>query len=115
VISVNRYSIPYQTAFMRGELSQALAQVDARTVKANIFEAVFTTYSAGEIAEILESAGFVVEQDYGIRCLCDYWGDNERKSAPEVFEQIRRLEFALTDRHPYKLIARYYQVVARKA
>ena len=53
--------------------------------------------------------------DYGIRCMFDYWGDNVRKSAPETIEQLRRLEFALTDRHPYKLLARYFQIVGRKA
>jgi S-adenosylmethionine-dependent methyltransferase len=73
-----------------------------------------TTYCVDEIREILKSVGCVVEKDYGIRCICDYWGDNERKSDPAVFEQIERLEFALTERHPYKLLARYFQVIARK-
>jgi hypothetical protein len=63
---------------------------------------------------LLRDAGCHIEQDYGVRCVCDYWGDNERKSQPEIFEQLERLEFALTDKYPYKLLARYFQVVARK-
>ena len=45
--------------------------------------------------------------------MCDYWGDNERKSDPTVWAQIEQLEFALTDRFPYKLLARNLQVIAR--
>jgi len=46
--------------------------------------------------------------------MCDYWGDNARKSDPATFEQIERLDFALTDLYPYKLLARYFQVVGRR-
>lgn len=35
-------------------------------------------------------------------------------SLREVFAQIEQLEFALTNRHPYKLLARYFQIIARK-
>ena len=63
---------------------------------------------------MLVSLGCAIEGDYGIRCMCDYWGDNERKSDPAIFEQIEELEFALTAKHPYKLLARNLQVIARK-
>lgn len=54
------------------------------------------------------------EAHYGIRCLCDYWGDNKLKADPHIFAQLERLELELTARYPYKLLARYFQVVARK-
>ena len=114
IVSINRYSIPYRIAFPRGDLAEALAQLDARRVKAFLFDVTMTSYSANEVAEMLGSVGFAVEQDYGIRCVCDYWGDNELKSDPAVFKQLEELEFALADRHPYKLLARYFQVIARK-
>ena len=114
LIGVNRYSIPYDAAFKRGDLADALAKLDARSVKAYIFDATFTAYTGEEVGAMLREAGCVVEQDYGIRCICDYWGNNELKFQPEVFERIERLEFALTDKHPYKLLARYFQVIARK-
>lgn len=114
IVSINRYSTPYHAAFLDGNLSEALAQLDSRTTKAKIFDAVMTNYCADEIKELLENVGITPEGDYGIRCMCDYWGDNERKLDPVIFEQIERLEFALTDLHPYKLLARYFQVVARK-
>lgn len=114
VISINRYSTPYHAAFLDGNLVEALAQIGARTSKTKIFDAVITNYSAEEIIELLKNVGITSEGDYGIRCICDYWGDNERKLDPVIFEQIENLEFALTNVHPYKLLARYFQVVARK-
>ena len=45
----------------------------------------------------------------------DYWGDNERKAEPNTLAQLEELEFALSAEYPYKLLARFFQVVARKA
>ena len=114
LISINRYSQSYHAAFLRGDLAEALSQLDARDMKAHIFDTVMTNYSIDEMCTMLAGAGYRIEKDYGLRCLCDYWGDNERKLDPTIFEQLERLEYALTDRYPYKLLARYYQVIARK-
>jgi S-adenosylmethionine-dependent methyltransferase len=115
IISVNRYTIPYRAAFFLGDLAQAYAKLDQRSDTAILFGTIMNQYSAEEIAAMLPAAGCAAIQDYGIRCICDYWGDNQRKSDPAIFAQIERLELALADRHPYKLLARYFQVVARKA
>jgi S-adenosylmethionine-dependent methyltransferase len=114
IVNINRYSIPYRIAFPRGDLAEALAQLDNRRVKAFLFDVTMTGYSANEVIGMLGSVGCAVEQDYGIRCVCDYWGDNELKSDPAVFKQLEELEFALADRYPYKLLARYFQIIARK-
>lgn len=115
IVSINRYSTPYHTAFLDNNLSETFAQLNTRTSKARIFDAVMTNYCADEIKELLENVKIVVEGDYGLRCLCDYWANNEQKSDPGIFEQLEQLEFALTELHPYKLLARYYQVVGRKS
>jgi S-adenosylmethionine-dependent methyltransferase len=114
LISINRYSQSYHAAFIRGDLAEALAQVDGRQQRAYIFDTVMTNYSVEEMSDLLNGAGFQVEQDYGLRCLYDYWGDNERKFDPIIAEQLEQLEFALMDRYPYKLLARYYHIIARK-
>lgn len=114
VVSINRYSAPYHAAFLGGNLSEAITLLDSRTSKPTMFDTNIVGYSAGEINAMMKSVGIVAEKDYGIRCVCDYWEDNERKSDPVIFEQIERLEFALTELYPYKLLARYFQVVARK-
>ncbi len=115
IVSINRYSIPFRIAMPRGDLGEALANLDARRQTAILFDATMNCYSAGEIAELLAGAGCAVEQDYGIRCICDYWGDNDLKSDPAIFRQLEELEFAMAERHPYKLLARYFQVIAHKA
>ena len=115
VVCMNRFSLAYRAALPHGSLADALAQLDAPTTHGMLFDTTLLTYSADEVGNMLKSAGCRVEKDYGIRCICDYWGDNESKLDPEIFEQLERLEFALTDRYPYKLVARYFQVIARKA
>ncbi len=114
LVTINRYSTAYQTAFFRSDLALALEQLDTRVFEAKIFDHPMTTYSAIEVCDMLRQAGLTIEQDYGVRCICDYWGDNERKSDPAIMEQLEKLELALTDRFPYKLLARYLQVIARK-
>ena len=115
IVSINRYSIPYRIAFPRGDLAEALSQLDARRQQAILFDAAMTCYSAGEVMAMLTGAGCAIEHDYGLRCVCDYWGDNDLKADPAVFQQLEELEFAMADRHPYKLLARYFQVIARKS
>ncbi|RPJ27850.1 MAG: class I SAM-dependent methyltransferase [Chloroflexi bacterium] len=114
VVSINRYSAPYHAAFLDGNFAEAGNLLNSHTSRTKIFDTNIVSYSADEISEIMNSFGMITEKDYGIRCLCDYWGDNERKSDPGVFEQIERLEFALTELHPYKLLARFFQIIARK-
>ncbi len=114
LVSVNRYSIPYKTLFFQDNLEQAIEQIGARSVKAYLFDVTMRCYAVEEARSLVEQAGLVVEADYGIRCVSDYWGDNEQKADPSVFAQVERLEAALTDKHPYKLLARFFQVLARQ-
>ncbi|MEO7913596.1 MAG: methyltransferase domain-containing protein [Roseiflexaceae bacterium] len=114
LISVNRYSIPYHAAFMRNSLSAAYEKLDERTEIAALFGTLTHEYSAEEAAEMLTKQGYDLQAHYGIRCMCDYWGDNTKKSDPEIFAQIEQLEFALASRHPYKHLARYFHLIARK-
>jgi S-adenosylmethionine-dependent methyltransferase len=107
LISPNRFSLPYATAFLEKDLDKALLQIDARAYKNRMFHAMVTEYSAGEIRTMLPDTGLVYDADYGIRCLSDYWGDNETKSKPENWEKLTKLEYALTDKFPYILLARF--------
>jgi S-adenosylmethionine-dependent methyltransferase len=114
LISPNRYSMPYATAFLFKDLDEAFRQIDARTYQHRFFKTTVTEYSAEEIQALLPDAGLAFDAGYGIRCLSDYWGDNETKSKPEVWEKIGRLEYTLTDKSPYNLLARFWQIVAHK-
>ncbi|MBC8074536.1 MAG: methyltransferase domain-containing protein [Chloroflexales bacterium] len=115
IISMNRYGAPYSAACFGNDLNAAYEQLDQPVGRAILFDTPVCHYSADEITALLPGAGCAPLADYGIRCLYDYWGDNERKRDPATHAQLERLELALTDRHPYKLLARFFQVVARKA
>lgn len=114
IVNVNRYSRTLATAFFRNDLTTALAEIDQRTFPTIVFKSTMTLFSAQEMSEMLTSQGLQVEQDYGILCIFSYWGDNERKSDPINLAHLEQIEFAMTDKHPYKLMASYYQILARK-
>ena len=114
ILSTNRYSKPFHAAFLENDLAKALTDLDTPNATGKIFTTQATYYSVDEMTELLKNAGLIHQADYGIRCVIDYWGDNEQKSDPLIFQQIEALEFALTDRHPYKLLARHFQVIAKK-
>ena len=115
LLSVNRYALPYRAAFLYGDLAAACAALDERRHPAVIFgQAMTTEYSADEVLSLLPTAGCAALADYGIQCITPYWGNTERKTDAMVYAQLERLELALTARHPYKLLARYFQIVARK-
>ena len=114
LVSVNRHALPYMATFWRGDPAEAYAKLDQRSETAVIFGATMTQYTAEEIVALLPTASCTEAHDYGLLCVCGYWTDNERKFDPTIFEQLETLELALTDRHPYKLLARYFQIIARK-
>ncbi len=64
--------------------------------------------------EWFEQKGYRVEKHYGIRCMYNYWGTNEEKEDAEVYEKLKKLEYALTEREPYKHTARLFQLIIRK-
>jgi S-adenosylmethionine-dependent methyltransferase len=114
LISPNRHSMPYRKAFLDKDLDEAFRDIGARNFQNMIFNTAVTEYSAGEIRDMLPAAGLDFTAHYGIRCIADYWGDNETKLRPEVWEKITKLEYALTDKEPYNLLARFWQIIARK-
>ncbi len=115
LISINRYSVPYQAAFLDADLTTAYAKLNQPNDAARIFQTPMQVYTPEELSTLLAQHGYRVIAYYGIRCICDYWGDNDRKSDPATFAQLQRLEFALTDRHPYNLLARYLHIIATRA
>jgi S-adenosylmethionine-dependent methyltransferase len=114
LISSNRYASPWRAAFFSKDLELALQQIDARSYRNVLFGALVNEYSGAEAQAMLPDAGLHLDAYYGIRCLTDYWGDNETKTRPEIWAQIEKLEYALTGRYPYNLIARFWQIIAHR-
>ncbi len=115
LISGNRYTIPYRAAIYAKDLDEAFRRIDARSYQHVFFNATVTEYSADEIKGMLPGAGLAFEAQYGIRCLVDFWGDSEAKKNPDVWAKLEKLEYALTDKYPYYHLARFWQIIARKA
>lgn len=114
LLSINRHSVPFQAAFLHHDLERALRSLDERQQLTTIFATPMTLFTADEAITMLEGQGFTIIAHVGIRCICDYWGSNEEKQRPEVMAQIEALERRLMHTHPYKDLARYYQILARR-
>lgn len=114
VICINRYSETYRKALMFQDPAAALAAIDAWQLTTATFGTVVHGYTAEEMRAPLQAAGCEVVGEYGIRSVCDYIPNNDIKSQPEFFAYLEKLEHTLTDKYPYYLLARFFQVVARK-
>jgi S-adenosylmethionine-dependent methyltransferase len=114
IVCLNRYSIPYHQAFLRGDLPAAQAAIGT-TETNTIFQTTARALAVDEMIKLLQDQGCVIQADYGVRCLIDYWGDNARKTEPHTLAQLEELELALSAAYPYKLLARFFQVIAQNA
>jgi phosphoribosylformimino-5-aminoimidazole carboxamide ribotide isomerase len=114
LISTNQYSLPYQAAFLEQDLDKAFELLDHSAEYNPVFEIHAHEFRADEVIEWLAAMGLVLEKHYGIRCLYNYWGTNKLKQSSHVYEKLKKLEFELTERYPYQLTARQFQLIARK-
>ena len=114
LISTNQYSLPYQAAFLEQDLDKAFDLLDRSDQHNPVFDIDAQEFHADEVIDWLSGIGLDLEKHYGIRCLYNYWGTNELKEDSQVYDKLKRLEFELTDRHPYQLTARQFQLIARK-
>jgi S-adenosylmethionine-dependent methyltransferase len=79
-----------------------------------VFDIEAHEYRPDEVIEWLSEIGLKLEKHYGIRCLYDFWGTIEQKETTVINEKLKKLEMEMTDRIPYKLTARQFQLIARK-
>lgn len=100
--------------FSAAMLDEARAQLEETHLARGIFGGHRSPLAGEDVIRLLETAGFQVEGRYGIRCLCDYLANDELKFEPATYQALEKLELLMTDRYPYYLIARFFQVLARK-
>jgi S-adenosylmethionine-dependent methyltransferase len=113
ILDANRYSEVYRKAFQANDLRAAREVIETKEYFHPWFERVTPLYSSTEIGEILRANGCEIVGSYGVLCLCAYL-PNEPKYEAEYFQALEQLELCLTDTNPYKLLARFYQVVVQK-
>ena len=114
VMCLNRYSETYRQALQQVDLAAAQAALGARSVFSAVFDTAIRVYAAEDILPTLEKLGCSPLGRYGVRCVCDYIRDNDIKWEPTFFAKLERLEHVISDRYPYYLLARFFQIVARK-
>jgi S-adenosylmethionine-dependent methyltransferase len=71
-------------------------------------------HTAEGIASPLDGPGCPRADHYGIRSVCDYIADDERKHDPAFYADLERLEPAVTARPVYRHTVRLLQSVARR-
>jgi S-adenosylmethionine-dependent methyltransferase len=114
VICINRYSEPYREVLQQLQPGAAYEKLDTKTIFSSVFKVPVRAYVAEEISEAMQQAGFVPLARYGVRCVYDYIPNNDIKDEPAFFTELERLEYAMSDKYPYYLLARFFQIVARK-
>jgi ubiquinone/menaquinone biosynthesis C-methylase UbiE len=114
IICGNAHSEPLRVAVREQDPSAALEALDSRVRVTKTFGAPMTPRTAEEIAGHLTNLGARVAGHYGIRSVCDYMADDDRKYDASFYAELERLEIALSDRMPYKLTARLFHLIAVK-
>ncbi len=114
VMASNRYSSAYRTALQHYDFAAAASQLGATSSTAQTFNISVRLYAGEEIIPLLQETGCILLGQYGVRCVNDYIANNDLKADPTFFAQLEQLELAMSDKYPYYLLARFFQLIARK-
>ncbi|WP_420641635.1 class I SAM-dependent methyltransferase [Candidatus Leptofilum sp.] len=96
------------------DLAAAQENLTKSTKYVETFNATIQRYTDDALKTMLQECGFMLLEQYGIRCICDFIADNERKFDPDFYEHLEQLELSVSDKYPYKLLARFYQFICQK-
>lgn len=114
LITLNRYALPYQLAFLDDDLEHARQLAETKH-SSSIFATNVTEHTAEELQSALEQQGATLEAHYGLGCMYHHpklhAGYNEDA---QFYEQLQQLEMDLGEHSPYRDIARYLQLIVRK-
>lgn len=111
VMAINRHSEPLVTAIRKLDLVAARTALTTDQARTQTFDTTITLHTAEEVTAVLTGLGCPVLGHYGIRSVCDYIADDDRKHDPAFFAQLEALELAVTDRPPYVHTARIFHLV----
>jgi S-adenosylmethionine-dependent methyltransferase len=114
IICVNRYSEVYRLALRERDLPAARAALDEHVIVSKVIGEPMQAFAADELIAPIEQAGCSVIAEYGVRCINDFFIDDEPKRDPRFFAEMEKLERGMSARFPYRLLARSFQIVARK-
>jgi len=113
LLETNRYSDVYLQGFQMNSLADALKAVDAKEYFHPWVNRLTPRFSADEFIDQLDGNKCTLVGHYGVLNMGAYL-PNEPKFDPQYFSELEELERRLTDRYPYYLLARFFQMIAKK-
>lgn len=113
ILDTNRYGDVYMKAFQMNSLPDALKAVEMKEYFHPWVNWLTPRFSADDFIYQMEENGCALVGHYGVLNICAYL-PNEPKFNPQYFYELIELEHQLTDKYPYYLLARFFQVIARK-
>jgi len=113
ILDTNRYSDVYMSAFQTNKIPDAIKAVGRKEYFHPWVNRLTPRFAADDFINQLDINGCSLIGHYGVLNICAYL-PNEPKFIPQYYRQLQALEFQLTDKYPYPLLARFFQVIGRK-
>lgn len=113
ILDTNRYSDVYMQALQMNNLPAARKAVGAREYFHPWVSRLTPRFSAEEFIDRLEQYGCSLAGHYGVLSVCAYL-PNAPKFDSHYYAELEELEDRLADVYPYYLLARFFQVIARR-
>ena len=114
LLFVNLRADPLRWALAKGDMDRARSALHEPVSTADLFDLPRHTFTVAAIQDALTQLGMVIVAEYGVRIFADYL-DGSQLDDPCFYAQLVQLEIGAGSLSPYKQIARYSHVVARKS
>jgi S-adenosylmethionine-dependent methyltransferase len=109
----NRHAQVLRQVWKRGDPGGALGKLEDGTFHAKLFDVPGRAYTAEEVSAWLPPLGLTVTAVCGVRAFADQI-PTVRLADPAFLDALLRLETAAAQLDPYRQIARYVHILARK-
>jgi S-adenosylmethionine-dependent methyltransferase len=111
---VNRHAQVFRQVWSGGDPGGALAGLETDTFCARLFDVSGRAYATEDVEGWLADLGLAVTAACGVRAFADYVPRGCLDDA-DTFDALLRLEIAVANRAPYRLVARYIHLIATKS
>jgi S-adenosylmethionine-dependent methyltransferase len=115
LIAHNPVAKVMKKAILNKDPEDALASIGSSREYSGIIQTDITVYPYSQLVEWLNEAGYEIEGHFGIHNLYGYIADNELKQTEEWHNQTMRLELELGNHSPYRDIAIFTHIIAKKS
>jgi len=113
VLDTNRFSDVYMQAFQVKSLSGAHDAVGRKEYFHPWVNRLTPRFSAEELIDQFNQHSCSLVGHYGVLNVCGYL-PNDPKFDPQYYSELEKLEDSLTDKYPYYLLARFFQVIVQR-